>query len=123
MATHEIAEKDWAAYFETFTERRKGSLVSIEDVDPTSQPSFETHDLPFVSITYHRDASGGPAIELITAEKDAGAHRTHRIAAPKEVYHKSGAGVMSSEVNPDEVLEITSGAKPPVYYITFRDAA
>jgi hypothetical protein len=27
---------------------------------------------------------------------------------------------MSSEVNPDEVLEITSGAKPPIHRLTFR---
>ncbi len=30
------------------------------------------------------------------------------------------AGVLSSEVNPDEVLEITSESKPPIHLLTFR---
>lgn len=123
MATHEIPEKDWTTYFEAFTERHQGALVTIEDVDPISQPQYETDSLPFLSIAYRQDAPGGPVIELALDAKDGAPGRTHTVPAPKGVYHKPGAGVISSEVNPDEVLEITSGAKPPVHYMTFRHPA
>jgi len=124
MATHEIAESDWETYFQAFTERHKGALLSIEDVDPMSQPRYEMRDMPFVSIAYKPHATNGPIIELVTSAKDGGSEQqTHAIHAPKGVFHKPGAGVLSSEVNQDEVLEITSGGKPPVYYMTFQHPA
>jgi len=127
MATHEIAEKDWTTYFQAFTERHRGALVTIEDVDPLAQEEqeleIETKDLPFVSIAYTSNAHGEAKIELVTEGAHDGTPQTHTIATPKEVFHKPGAGVLSSEVNPDEVLEITSSGKPPIHYITFRHPA
>jgi hypothetical protein len=95
--------------------------VTIEDVDPMTSPNEEAGDLTFVSITY-KGQGNDEVIELITTsgEGNQAAQSTHSIDAPKSVFHKPGAGVLSSEVNPDEVLEITSGGKPPIHLLTFR---
>lgn len=118
MATHDIPRADWETYLSEFTERHQGALVTIEDVDPMTSPSVEAGDLSFVSIRYEEQGNEGGMIELVTGQD--GQQKTHTIPAPKAVFHKPGAGVMSSEVNPDEVLEITSGAKPPIHLLTFR---
>jgi hypothetical protein len=123
MATHEIPEKDWATYFQAFTERHRGARVTIENVDPLTQPEIATRDLPFVGIAYHHTASGAAAIELTFGNETGHGSSTHTVHAPKEVFHKPGAGVLSSEVNPDEVLEITTSERPPVHLITFRHSS
>ena len=116
MATHEIPKADWETYLTAFTGRHQGALVTIEDVDPASTPKTKGGDLPFVSIGYKAHEGDSDAIELVTSKG------THRIASPKAVFHKPGAGVLSSEVNPDEVLEVTSESKPPIHLLTFRHA-
>jgi len=72
MATHEIVEKDWESYFQAFTERHRGALVTVEDVDPMTQPEVETEDMPFVSIAYRPAESGAAVIELVTEGGDGG---------------------------------------------------
>jgi hypothetical protein len=122
MATHEIPKPEWESYFAAFTERHQGALVSIEDVDPAAaQPEYETRDLPFLSIRCAQQGEHNPdTIVVVTASATGDSFESHTIHAPKEVYHKPGAGVLSNEVNADEVLEITSGGRPPIYYLTFR---
>ncbi len=120
MATHDIPQTDWETYLTEFTERHQGALVTIEDVDPMTSPTVEAGDLTFVSISYKGQGDGHGVIELVTVSEGGDNESTHTIPAPKAVFHKPGAGVMSSEVNPDEVLEITSGEKPPIHLLTFR---
>jgi hypothetical protein len=120
MATHDIPQTDWETYLTDFTERHQGALVTIEDVDPMTSPTVEGGDLTFVSIRYNANGNEGGVITLVTNSEGNDSENTHEIPAPKAVFHKPGAGVMSSEVNPDEVLEITSGAKPPIHRLTFR---
>ena len=122
MATHEVPEKDWETYFQAFSERHRGALVTIENVDPLEQPETASSRLPFVAIAYRSAESGSAVIEVTTDEGGHGGSRTHAIHAPKEVFHKPGAGVLSSEVNTDEVLEITTAERPPVHYLTFHHA-
>ena len=120
MATHDIPQTDWETYFSAFTERHKDALITIEDVDPLTNPTMEAGSMTFVSIQYKPQGSEGGVIELVTAAGGDAQEKIHAIAAPKAVFHKPGAGVLSSEVNPDEVLEITSGGKPPIHLLTFR---
>lgn len=115
MATHEIARSEWANYLKTFSDRHKGALVTIEDVEPQSSPEIESQDRPLIAITFHEDGEDGERIEVQMEGREA-----HKVPAPKAIYHKPGAGVLSSEVNPDEVLEITSSQQPPIHYLTFR---
>ena len=119
MATHDIERERWGAFFDEFSRRRQGMLVTIEAVAPESGPQVETRGLPFVGITLDRKGSGGDTIEILTGtERDD--HLSHTIPAPTRVYHKTGAGVMSDEVNPDEILEITSSGDPPITYLRFQ---
>ena len=120
MATHDIPQNDWDSYLSQFTQRHQGALVTIEDVDPMTNPTVEAGDLTFVSIDYKAEEGDGGVIELITTSGGSDHRKTHAIPHPKAVFHKPGAGVLSSEVNPDEVLEITSGGKPPIHLLTFR---
>ena len=114
MATHDIPKADWETYLAAFTERHQGALVTIENVDPTSTPKVEGGEQEFVSIGYKAHAGDSDAIELVTSKG------IQAIVSPKAVFHKPGAGVLSSEVNPDEVLEVTSESKPPIHLLTFR---
>lgn len=120
MATHDIPRTDWETYLSEFTQHHQGALVTIEDVDPMTSPTVEAGDLAFVSISYRSQEDEGGVIELVTTSDGSDSENTHAIPAPKAVFHKPGAGVMSSEVNPDEVLEITSAGKPPIHLLTFR---
>lgn len=122
MATHDIPETDWETYLSAFTQRHQGALVTIEDVDPMTTPTIEAGGHLFVSLSYSAEKGEGGVIELVTtaAGGENDSRKTHTISAPKAVFHKPGAGVLSSEVNPDEVLEITSGGKPPIHLLTFR---
>ncbi len=120
MATHDIPRNDWESYLSQFTQRHQGALVTIEDVDPMTNPTVEAGDRTFVSIGYKAEEGDGGVIELVTTSGGSDDQKTHAISHPKAVFHKPGAGVLSSEVNPDEVLEITSGGKPPIHLLTFR---
>lgn len=120
MATHDIPRQDWESYLSQFTQRHQGALITIEDVDPMTDPAVEAGDLTFVSIGYKAEEGDGGVIELVTTSAGSDHQKTHAIPQPKAVFHKPGAGVLSSEVNPDEVLEITSGGKPPIHLLTFR---
>jgi hypothetical protein len=119
MATHDIPREQWKAFFEEFSRRHQGARVTVEAVDPRSTPHAEATRLPLVSISFDEGGSGGEAgairLQLGADGGDGPVSRT--IANPKQVYHKTGAGVMSSEVNPDEILEVTAQGEPPITYL------
>ena len=124
MATHDIPRGEWKAFLEEFTRRHEGARVTMEAVDPRSSPQAEATGLPLVEIAYEEggggdDASAAGRVFIVLGD-EAGRHVTHAIDAPRHVYHKPGAGVLSSEVNPDEILEITAGGEPPITYLHFR---
>lgn len=109
MATHEIPEAEWSAFFQTFSARRKGATVTVETADPQKGPRKEESNVPLAAITY---ADGA-----VTVAFEGGA--THAITSAKAVYHKGAAGLMSDEVNHDEIIEVTSADNPPVTQLHF----
>ena len=109
MATHEIPPSEWTGFFETFSARRKGATVSIGTADPQKGQHKAETNVTLDAIT----ASDG-AITVLFAGGEA-----HTITAPKAVYHKSAAGIMSDEVNHDEIIEVTSVDNPPVTQLHF----
>ncbi len=120
MATHDIAREGWAEFFDDFSKARQGVMVSIETVAPrTDGPQTQTRALPFVGITFEDKGSGANTIQIM-AGTETDDHLTHTVTNPQRVFHKTGAGVMSAEVNPDEVLEITASEDPPITYLRFR---
>jgi hypothetical protein len=120
MATHEIAREQWETFFTEFTQRHEGAEVEIDAVSPTDGVKEETHFLPFTGISFVAKGSGAGTIEITTGTA-LGSDFTHVVTAPKQVYHKAGAGVLSDEVTPDEILEITSADAPPITYLRFRN--
>lgn len=119
MATHEIAREDWNTFFTEFSRRHQDAKVAIETVSPVDGVNEAADFLPFLGITLDTKGSGAGSIEIMTATED-GDDFTHVVTAPKQVYHKTGAGVLSDEVTPDEILEITSADAPPITYLRFR---
>lgn len=120
MATHDIPREQWKTFFEDFSRRHQGrARVTVEAVDPKTQPHVEANALPFVGLSFEEKGSDtGSIVLLLGAER--GDHVKHSVENPRHVYHKAGAGVLSSEVNPDEILEITAPGDPPILFLHFR---
>lgn len=110
MATHQIPEDEWTAFFEIFTERRKGTTITVEVADPKRGPRTEASDKSFDSMTL----GGDGAVTIAFADGES-----HIVPAARAVYHKTAAGIMSEEVNQDELVEITSGEDPPITLLHF----
>lgn len=111
MATHEIPRDQWESFFGVFSERRNGALVTIEIADPQKGPRKAETNQPLTGIAL--DDAGSVVLSL------GGDAATRTITEPKAVYHKSAAGVMSDEVNHDEIIEITSAGDPPITQLHF----
>jgi hypothetical protein len=116
MATHEIGRDAWASYFEEFTRTHQNARVTVETVDAQADPQISPKDKPFTGISYANQGDG-EIIELLL-----GGEKAHAITAPKHVYHKTGAGIISDEVNSDEILEITSAGHPAITLLQFHPA-
>ena len=120
MPTREISRDHWPTFFDDFSRARTGSLITIELVsDPQADPQYEARRLPLVGLSYDPKGSGEGHIEIM-AGTEGGDHVTHVITQPVHVYHKEGAGLISDEVNADEILEVTSSAAPRITYLRFE---
>ncbi len=113
MATHEIPQDQWESFFTVFNERRSGANVSVEIADPQKGLRKAETNQPLTGISV---TDGSIVLKLGGNGSDA---VTRTIAQPKTVYHKSAAGMMSDEVNHDEIIEITSAVDPPVTQLHF----
>ena len=123
MATHDIPRNEWPGFLEEFTRRHQGARVTIEAVDPRTSPQTEAQAVPFVGISFEGAQQGDEEdaiVLLMERGGDGRKHASHTIRGPRHLYHKPGAGVISSEVNSDEILEITAGGEPPITYLHFR---
>ncbi|HEX5324000.1 MAG TPA: DUF5335 family protein [Capsulimonadaceae bacterium] len=118
MSTREIQPAQWKPFLEDFSRRHQGVLMAIETADPDAGPQEEINALPFVGISYEEKGSDADSVE-VSAGTEPERHMTHVIFRPRAIYHKEGAGLISDEVNRDEILEITSADEPPVTYLRF----
>jgi hypothetical protein len=119
MPTRQIEPDQWKSFLEEFSRRHQGSLIAIETADPEAGTQEETKLMPFLGISFEEKGSEADSVEVI-AGTEAEDHVTHTIFLPKKIYHKEGAGLISDEVNRDEILEITSADDPPITYLRFR---
>ena len=120
MPTREIGRDRWQTFFDEFSQSRQGALVTIEVIENAQDaPDYEATRLPLTGISYDPKGSGAGHIEIM-AGTEVGDNVTHVVTQPVHVYHKEGAGLISDEVNADEVLEITSSAHPPITYLRFQ---
>lgn len=116
MATHDIPQTDWPAFFDEFNTHRKGAKVTMEAVGSTTGRQTKAEAVPFDGITYDEGAN------IITVHLGGDNPQQHAVGNVTHLYHKMGAGVMSSEVNPDEFLEITTTNTPPIIFLRFQPA-
>ena len=123
MPTREIARSEWKTYFDDFSRARAGERVTVELVyGPDSDPQFPLDRQPLVGLSFEEKGSEAGAIQLI-AGGETGDSITHEITSPVHVYHKNARGLISDEVNADEVLEVTSTDDPRITFLRFEPAA
>ena len=122
MPTREIARSDWKTYFDDFSRARAGERVTAELIfDPQADPQFALNRLPFVGISYEEKGSEAGTIEIIAGGETDDAV-THTITHPVHVYHKNARGLISDEINADEIVEITSTDDPRIISLRFEPA-
>jgi hypothetical protein len=99
--TKEIAHDDWTSFFDAFSNRHQGRLVTIEVFGSDIGAQVEAHALPLQGITAESSRSNGDLISIIAGDTPDN-HMTHTIAAPTLVALKQ------TEQGADEAIEIES---------------
>jgi uncharacterized protein DUF5335 len=99
MRTEEIARSDWERSLDAFSAVHEGWLVSLQVLSPELGAQPVITDLPLVGVTLDDEQAQGIAI---AAERSAGEHATHFVAAPTHVW------VERTEEGADVALEIES---------------
>ena len=121
MPTREIERTEWKTYFDDFSRARAGELVSVELIyNPQGDPSFPWNKQPLVGMTYE-EKDGAPGTIVISAGGEEGSQHTHTVTSPVHVYHKNARGLISDEVNVDEVIEVTSTDDPRIVFLHFSE--
>ena len=123
MPTRDIARTEWKTYFDDFSKARAGELVSVELIfDPQADPLYALNKQPLMGITYEDKDGEAGTIEIRAGVEKSDA-MTHTVTNPVHVYHKNARGLISDEVNADEVVEITSADAPRIVFLRFTSAA
>ncbi len=119
MPTREIARTEWKTYFDDFSRARAGEPVSVELIyNPQGDPSFPWNKQPLVGMTFE-EKDGEMGSIVISAGGGENDQLTHTVTNPVHVYHKNARGLISDEVNVDEVVEITSTDDPRIVFLHF----
>jgi hypothetical protein len=113
MPTREIQRNEWVSFFDSFSSRHRGWLVTVEIMDPEIGDQTEARDLPLEGITAELNERGPDQIEILVGNQ-ADCHVSNAVVGPKQVWLKS------SDEGADEVLEI-KGENETVL-IRFRSA-
>ena len=101
MSTQEIARQEWCEFFDGFSRRHRGWLVTLEMLGPDLGDMIEARQMPLAGITVEPGDDGETQIEISAGDK-AAAHISHTITAPKHIWLKQ------TEEGADEALEIES---------------
>ena len=99
MPTTQIQQNDWVTFFDSFSNKHRGWLVTLEIMDPDIGDQTEARDLPLVGITAELNERGADQIEIVVGD-ESDTHVSNTIVEPSEVWLKS------SDKGADEVLEI-----------------
>ena len=113
MPTQEIQRNEWVSFFDSFSRRHRGWLVTVEIMDPEIGDQTEARDLPLEGITAELNERGPDQIEIIIGNQ-ADRHVTNTVVDPRQLWLKS------NDEGADEVLEI-KGENETVL-IRFRSA-
>ena len=119
MPTREIPRAEWKSYFDEFSRTRLDEMVTVELIfSPQSDPQYALMHQPLVGISFAETGSEAGTIEIMVGGETTDS-LTHTVTNPVHVYHKNAAGLISDEVNPEEVLEFTSSDAPQITYLRF----
>lgn len=122
MPTREIARSEWKTYFDEFSQARQGELITVELIfDPQADPQYALRRRPFVGLTFEEKDGETPTVQIV-AGGETGDETDYAITHPVHVYHKNARGLISDEVNEDEVVEITSRDAPRIAFLRFEPA-
>lgn len=122
MPTREIARAEWKTYFDDFSKNRQGEVVSVELIfSPQADPDYALEKQPLVGLSYEEKGSDAGSI-LIIAGGEENDSVTYRVTNPVHVYHKNARGLISEEINDDEVIEVTSTDDPRIIFLRFAPA-
>jgi hypothetical protein len=97
MPTSEIQRPEWKTFFDSFTRKHEGWLVTIEELSAEIGDQIELKDVPLEGIT--AETNGEDSIEIVLINK-RGDHISRTIDRPRRVWLKH------RENGADEVLEI-----------------
>jgi hypothetical protein len=105
MPTQEIPRSEWVSFFNDFSNRHRGWLVTLEIMTADLGDQTEVRDLPLEGITAELNERGADHIQIV-AGRSPDSHLSDTIPAPRRVWLKQ------SEQMTDEALEIeTEGEK------------
>ncbi len=122
MPTREIARTEWKTYFDEFSRTRAGELVTVELIyNPQADPQYALTRQPLAGMTFEEKDGESGTIEISAGTKENHS-LTHTVTNPVHVYHKNARGLISDEVNVDEVVEITSTDDPHIVFLRFTPA-
>ena len=112
MPTQEISRNEWAGYFEEFSRRHQGWLVTVEILGLDIGDQVQVRNLPLEGITVETNDDGDEMTIIAGSRPDA--RISHTIRAPLRVW------VKQNEQGADEALEIESPAGAVL--VRFRSA-
>lgn len=122
MPTREIARTEWKTYFDDFSKNRQGEVVSVELIfSPQADPDYALDKQPLVGLSYEDKGSDAGSILIIAGGEESDSV-TYRVTNPVHVYHKNARGLISDEINEDEVIEVTSTDDPRIVFLRFAPA-
>jgi hypothetical protein len=99
MPNRQVPRSEWSGFFQEFSRRHDGWLVTVRVLHPKIGSQVEVRDLPLEGIVSRADARGPISLHLgATAERNV----EHEIPSPREVW------VEISDRGAEEALEVLS---------------
>ena len=102
MKTQEIPRDEWTYFFDSFSRKHEGWLVSLEIFSPEIGAQVEERELALEGITDEWDEKEGNTIMIMTGVKPDD-HVTHSIIRPTQV------SLEQTDEGADAALAIKSG--------------
>ena len=102
MKTQEIPRDEWTFFFDSFSRKHEGWLVSLEIFSPEIGAQVEERELALEGITDEWDEKEGNTIMIMTGVKPDD-HVTHSIIRPTQV------SLEQTDEGADAALAIKSG--------------
>jgi hypothetical protein len=102
MRTQEIPKNEWIEFFDNFSRRHEGWLVSLEVFGPEIGAQVEERELALEGITHEWAETEGKTITIMTGVKPDD-HITHSVTSPTSV------SLEQTDEGADAALAIKSG--------------